>query len=112
MIADSATLLTALNAELTDRIIPVAWPCPLGPGQRPEVPDAELVCLAVAQVLDATLIPCGQSAVTTRRSGLYGWAGYGYCPCHSRRYCTKPTCISPTIALMSTLFANQYVMAS
>jgi hypothetical protein len=36
--------------------------------------------------MDATPIPCGQSAVTANRSGLYGWAGYGYCPSHSRWY--------------------------
>jgi hypothetical protein len=119
-----------------------------GPGKPPEVSDAELVCLAVAQVLlrfdderhwlraaprlvgglfprllrqseynervkaaaplmeaalrwlaqatpgsaellrlmDATPVPCGQSAVTARRSDLYGYAGYGYCPSHSRWY--------------------------
>jgi hypothetical protein len=38
------------------------------------------------QLMDATPIPCGQSAVTARRSGLFGWAGYGYCPSHSRWY--------------------------
>src|SRR2546430_2471760 len=116
-------------------------------GERPEVTDAELVCLAMAQVLlrydderhwlraaparvghlfprllaqseynqrlkraaplmeaalrwladatpasaemlrlmDATPIPCGQSVITARRSGLYGWAGYGYCPSPSPR---------------------------
>src|SRR5262249_15168497 len=123
----------------------------LGPrraGRPPEVTDAELVCLAVAQVLlrydnerhwlrsapkhvghlfprllgqseynarlkdlaplmeaalrwladhtpataelvrlmDATPIPCGQSVITARRSDLAGWAGYGYCPSHFRRY--------------------------
>jgi hypothetical protein len=42
---------------------------------------AELV-----RLLDATPIPCGQSAVTAKRSGLFGWAGYGYCPSHSRWY--------------------------
>ena len=31
-------------------------------------------------------VPCGQSAVTAKRSDLYGWAGYGYCPSHSRWY--------------------------
>ena len=36
--------------------------------------------------MDATPVPCGQSAVTARRSDLYGWAGYGYCPSHSRWY--------------------------
>jgi hypothetical protein len=148
MIADLDTLLIALYVELTDRIIPLRGFARSGPGQRPEVTDAELVCLAVAQVLlrydderhwlraaprlvghlfprllrqseyngrikaaaalmeaalrwlagqtpgsaellrlmDATPVPCGQSVVTARRSGLFGYAGYGYCPSHSRWY--------------------------
>jgi hypothetical protein len=148
MIADLDTLLIALYVELTDRIIPGRGFTRSGPGQRPEVTDAELVCLAVAQVLlrfdderrwlraaarqvghlfprllcqseyntrlkaaaplmeaalrwladatpataelvrlmDATPVPCGQSVVTARRSDLYGYAGYGYCPSHSRWY--------------------------
>ena len=122
--------------------------CESRPGKPPEVTDAELVCLAVAQVLlrydderhwlraarsrvghlfprllgqsgyhqrlknaarlmeaalrwladqtpgsaemlrlmDATPVPCGQSVITARRSDLSGWAGYGYCPSHSRWY--------------------------
>jgi hypothetical protein len=148
VIADLDTLLIALYVELTDRIIPSLGLARSGPGQRPEVTDAELVCLAVAQVLlrydderhwlraaparvghlfprllrqsaynrrvraagqlmevalrwlaegtpasaellrllDATPIPCGQSAITAKRSDLFGWAGYGYCPSHSRWY--------------------------
>jgi hypothetical protein len=148
VIADLDTLLIALYVELTDRIIPSLGLGRRGPGQRPEVTDAELVCLAVAQVLmrfdderhwlraapkligqlfprllrqseynarlkmaaplmeaalrwladatpataellrlmDATPVPCGQSVITARRSGLYGYAGYGYCPSHSRWY--------------------------
>ena len=148
MIADLDTLLIALYVELTDRIIPSLGLGRSGPGQPPVVTDAELACLAVAQVLlrydderhwlraaakhvghlfprllrqseynervkaaaplmeaalrwladhtpgsaellrlmDATPVGCGQSAVTARRSGLYGWAGYGYCPSHSRWY--------------------------
>jgi len=148
MIADLDTLLIALYVELTDRIIPLLGLARCGPGQRPEVTDAELACLAVAQVLlrfdderhwlraapqrvghlfprllgqseynarvknaaplleaalrwladrtpataelvrllDATPVPCGQSVVTAKRSGLFGWAGYGYCPSHSRWY--------------------------
>jgi hypothetical protein len=148
VIADLDTLLTALYVELTDRIIPSRGLARSGPGKPPEVTDAELVCLAVAQVLlrydderhwlraarsrvghlfprllgqseynqrlknaaplmeaalrwladhtpasaellrlmDATPIPCGQSVITARRSGLFGWAGYGYCPSHSRWY--------------------------
>jgi len=38
------------------------------------------------RLMDATPVPCGQSAVTARRSDLYGWADYGYCPRHSRWY--------------------------
>ena len=134
--------------ELTDRIIPSRGFTRSGPGQPPEVTDAGLVCIAVAQVLlrydderhwlraapkligylfprllrqseyntrlkaaaplmeaalrwladatpgtaelvrlmDATPVPCGQSVITARRSDLYGYAGYGYCPSHSRWY--------------------------
>jgi hypothetical protein len=148
VIADLDTLLTALYVELTDRIIPSLGLARSGPGRPQEVSDAELACLAVAQVLlrydderhwlraapkqvghlfprllgqseynqrlkdlaplmeaalrwladhtpataellrlmDATPIACGQSVITVRRSGLAGWAGYGYCPSHSRWY--------------------------
>jgi hypothetical protein len=51
VIADLDTLLTALYVELTDRIIPVGGFLRRGPGKPPEVTDAELVCLGVAQVL-------------------------------------------------------------
>ena len=51
MIADLDTLLTALYVELTDRIIPSSGFARSGPGRPPEVTDAELACLAVAQVL-------------------------------------------------------------
>jgi hypothetical protein len=52
VIADLDTLLVALYVELTDRIIPWLRPSPSsGPGRPPVVTDAELVCLAVAQVL-------------------------------------------------------------
>ena len=51
MIADLDTLLIALYVELTDRIIPSRGTPRHGPGRRPEVTDAELVCLAVAPVL-------------------------------------------------------------
>jgi Transposase DDE domain len=148
VIADLDTLLTALYVELTDRIIPSRGFARRGPGRPPAVTDAELACLAVAQVLlrfdderhwlraapnlvghlfprllaqgeynlrlrglaplmeaalrwladatpataellrlmDATPVPCGASAVTARRSDLFGHAGYGYCPSHSRWY--------------------------
>ena len=51
MIADPDTLLAALYVELTDRIIPLRGPGRRGPGRPPQVTDAELACLAVAQVL-------------------------------------------------------------
>jgi hypothetical protein len=58
-----------------DRIIPSCGFTRSGPGKPSDVPDAELVCL-----MDATSVPCGAAAVTAGRSGLYGRAGYGYCP--------------------------------
>jgi hypothetical protein len=52
VIADLDTLLIALYVELTDRIIPTLRPARRArPGRPPTVTDAELVCLAVAQVL-------------------------------------------------------------
>jgi hypothetical protein len=51
MTADLDTLLTALYVELTDRIIPLRGPGRRGPGRPPDVTDAELACLAAAQVL-------------------------------------------------------------
>jgi Transposase DDE domain len=38
------------------------------------------------RLLARTPLPCGQSIETTRRSQLAPWAGFGYCPAHSRRY--------------------------
>ena len=38
------------------------------------------------RLLDTTPLPCGQSIETTQRSELAPWAGFGYCPAHSRRY--------------------------
>ena len=51
--ADLDTLLIALYVELDDRIIPASrlGRVRRGPGRPPLVTDAELVCLAVAQVL-------------------------------------------------------------
>ncbi len=52
MIADLDTLLIGLYVELTDHIIPTrAGGRRRGPGRPPAVTDAEVVCLAVAQVL-------------------------------------------------------------
>jgi hypothetical protein len=38
------------------------------------------------RLMDATPIPCGQSVITARRSDLFGYARYGYCPSHPRWY--------------------------
>jgi hypothetical protein len=38
------------------------------------------------RLLDTTPLPCGQSIQTTQTSELAPWAGFGYCPAHSRRY--------------------------
>jgi hypothetical protein len=51
VIADLDALLIALYVELTDRIIPSLGPARRGPGRPAEVTDAELACLALAQVL-------------------------------------------------------------
>jgi hypothetical protein len=48
--------------------------------------DATPASAEMLRLMDATPIPCGQSVITARRSGLFGWAGYGYCPSHSRWY--------------------------
>ena len=48
MTTDLDTLLTALYVEIDDHVIPSGR---RGPGQPKRLSDAELVCLAVAQVL-------------------------------------------------------------
>ncbi len=83
MIADLDTLLTALYVELTDRIIPSRGLGRRGPGGPPEVSDAELACLAVAQVL---LRFDDERHWLRAAPRLVGHAGYGYCPSHSRWY--------------------------
>src|SRR5262245_10003989 len=46
------TLLTALYVHLEDRVLPaLGWSRARRPGRRPNLSDAELVCLAVAQHL-------------------------------------------------------------
>jgi hypothetical protein len=48
--------------------------------------DATPTTAELLRLMDATPVPCGQSVITARRSGLFGYAGYGYCPSHSRWY--------------------------
>lgn len=38
------------------------------------------------RLADSTPVPCGTSRETVKRSELAGWAGYGYCASHSRRF--------------------------
>jgi hypothetical protein len=38
------------------------------------------------RVADSTPVQCGTSRSTARNSDLAGWAGYGYCASHSRRF--------------------------
>jgi hypothetical protein len=38
------------------------------------------------RLLDGTPVGCGQSTITAKRSCLFGYAGYGYEPAHSRFY--------------------------
>ncbi|MCC0100847.1 IS982 family transposase, partial [Streptomyces flavotricini] len=35
-------------------------------------------------IVDSTPVECARSRPTVKRSALAGWAGYGYCPSHSR----------------------------
>lgn len=38
------------------------------------------------RLADSTPVQCGTSRTTARNSDLAGWAGYGYCASHSRRF--------------------------
>jgi DDE family transposase len=38
------------------------------------------------RLADSTPVECGRSRHTVRRSALAGWASYGYCASHSRRF--------------------------
>lgn len=38
------------------------------------------------RLADSTPVECGRSRETVKRSALAGWAGYGYCAAHSRRF--------------------------
>jgi hypothetical protein len=42
------------------------------------------------RLMDATPIPCGQSVITARRSDLFGYARYGYCPSHLHTLVNTP----------------------
>jgi len=38
------------------------------------------------RIADSTPVQCGASRTTVQNSDLAGWAGYGYCASHSRRF--------------------------
>jgi hypothetical protein len=38
------------------------------------------------RIADSTPVPCVMSRTTAQNSDLAGWAGYGYCASHSRRF--------------------------
>jgi hypothetical protein len=44
------------------------------------------VCTDHVWIVDPTLVECGRSRETARRSDLAGWAEYGYCASHSRYF--------------------------
>ncbi len=48
--------------------------------------DAAPAAAGQLRLMDAAPVPRGASAVTAKRPGLRGYAGYGYCPSHSRWY--------------------------
>jgi hypothetical protein len=48
--------------------------------------DANTATAELLRLMDATPVPCGTSAVTAKRSDLFGHAGYAYYPSHSRWY--------------------------
>ncbi len=64
---DLDTLITARYVEVDDLFIGLG--VRQGPGRPSRLTDAELVCLAVAQVLlDSTPVPCGASRETVKGS--------------------------------------------
>ena len=54
--------------------------------------DATPATAELLRLMDATPVPCGASAITAKRSDLYGYAGYGYCASHSRWYWGASSC--------------------
>ena len=48
--------------------------------------DATSVTAELLRLMDATRVPCGQSAVIVKRPDLFGYAGCGHCASHFRWY--------------------------
>jgi hypothetical protein len=76
-------LLTALYVELEDRVLPVVgWTRDHLPGRKPQLSDAELLCLAVAQQLlgfasDRRWIRYARTHLAAMFPSLPGQSGYG-----------------------------------
>jgi hypothetical protein len=71
------------QSEYNDRVKAAA---PLMKTAARWLADATPGSVELLRLMDATPIPCGHSVITAKRSCLYGWAGYGYCPSHCRWY--------------------------
>lgn len=77
------TLLTALYVELDDRVLPrLGWSRAHRRGRKPELTDAELLCLVVAQELlgvasERRWIRYARSHLTSMFPRLPGQSGYG-----------------------------------
>ena len=55
--------------------------------------------------IDSTLVECGRSRETARRSDVAGWAQYGYCASHSRYFWGLPLHLVCTLTGLPVLFA-------
>jgi hypothetical protein len=56
-------------------------------------------------VVDSTLVECGRSRETARRSDVAGWAEYGYCASHSRYFWGLRLHLVCTLTGLPVLFA-------
>jgi hypothetical protein len=71
------------QSEYNDRVKALA---PLMEAALCWLADATPASAELLRLMDATPAPCGHSVITAKRSSLCGWAGYGFCPSHSRCY--------------------------
>jgi hypothetical protein len=53
----------------------------------------------------STTVECGRSRETVKRSDLAGWATYGYCASHSRRFCGLRLHLVTTVHGLPVAFA-------
>jgi hypothetical protein len=62
-------------------------------------------------VVGSTPVECGRSRETVKRSGLAGWAGYGYCASHSRFFWGLRLHLVCTLQGLPIAFALQGILA-